>query len=58
MANYRVSPNAEAYLERIWLYGLERWGLEAADAYYAAFFYRFEQLAEQPFLYPTSEIRE
>ena len=30
MANYRVSPNAEADLERIWLYGLERWGLEAS----------------------------
>ena len=58
MANYRVSPNAESDLERIWLYGLERWDLEAADAYYAAFFDRFEQLAEQPFLYPTSEIRE
>ena len=37
--------------------GLENWGLEAADKYYAAFFEHFEQLAEQPYLYPAADIR-
>lgn len=55
MANYRVSPNARADLERIWFYGLERWGPKAADHYLAAFFVRFEELAEQPLLYPASD---
>ena len=45
MANYKLAPNAEADLERIWFYGLEHWGLEAADTYPAAFFDHFEQLA-------------
>lgn len=58
MANYRIAPNAKADLTRIWLYGLEQWGMDAVDAYYAAFFDHFEQLAAQPFLYPASEIRE
>jgi len=58
MASYRISPNAKADLERIWFYGLEQWGLEAADTYHAAFFDHFEQLAEQPFLYPPCDIRE
>ena len=59
MAAYRVSPEAEADLYRIWLYGLERWGIERADRYYAAFFERFEKIAEQPFFYQTADdIRE
>ena len=57
MGNYRLREEAEADLERIWFYGLEHWGLEAADTYYAAFFDHFEQLAEQPLLYPASDIR-
>jgi len=58
MAKYRVAPNAEADLTRLWFYGLEHWGMGAADAYYTAFFDHFEQLAEQPLLYPASDIRE
>ncbi|WP_370551979.1 type II toxin-antitoxin system RelE/ParE family toxin [Haliea sp. E1-2-M8] len=38
MVSYRLAPEAKADLERIWFYGLENWGLEAADKYYAAFF--------------------
>ena len=38
MANYRISPNAKDDLERIWRYGVDRWGMEAADAYHATFF--------------------
>jgi len=58
MANYRVSPEAKADLRRIWFYGIENWGVEAADRYYNAFFNHFEQLVEQPLLYPASSIRE
>ena len=57
-AGYRLSPNAQADLERIWFYGLEQWGVEAADKYYHAFLSHFEYLAEQPLLYPVSSIRD
>ena len=58
MASYKLSPNAAAYLERIWFYGLEHWGVDAADAYYYAFFIHFERLAKDPYLYAPSDIRE
>ncbi len=57
MANYRVSPNAKDDLERIWRYGVERWGMEAADAYHVAFFDHFEELTEHPRLYAEIDIR-
>lgn len=57
MANYRISPHARADLERIWLYGLEHWGEEAADEYLAAFFTHFEELAQQPLLYTLIDFR-
>lgn len=31
MTNYRLFPNGEADLERIWMYELERWGVEAME---------------------------
>ena len=45
MANYRISPNAKDDLERIWRYGVDRWGMEAADAYHATFFFPWPRLA-------------
>ncbi len=53
MSSYRLSPNAEADLYRIWLYGLEQWGMAAADAYHQALFERFEAIAANPRLYPA-----
>ncbi|MCP4283667.1 MAG: type II toxin-antitoxin system RelE/ParE family toxin [Gammaproteobacteria bacterium] len=53
MGNYRLSENAEADLYRIWLYGLERWGLEQASTYYAAFMQHFVELADNPLLHPA-----
>ncbi len=53
LGNYRLKEEAEADLERIWFYGLEHWGLAAANEYYAGFFEHFEQLAAQPLLYPA-----
>lgn len=59
MASYRLSPNAQDDLERIWFYGLEHWGVAEADRYIEALFDRFSELAEQPRLYPAvDEIRE
>ena len=46
MANYRLREEAKVDLERIWFYGLEHWGLEAADTYHAAF---FDQVADDRF---------
>jgi toxin ParE1/3/4 len=51
MSGYRLSPNAEADLYRIWLYGLEQWGMAAADAYHQALFERFEAIAANPKLF-------
>ena len=59
MGNYKLTKEAEADLDRIWLYGLEHWGVAEADKYYNALFQRFEELAETPLLYPTvDDIRE
>ena len=52
MGNYKLSQEAQADLIRIHQHGVRMHGEAAADAYYTAFFDRFEQLAEQPFLYP------
>jgi toxin ParE1/3/4 len=53
MGNYRLTEDAKADLIRIYRHGLRDHGEARADAYYNAFFDRFEQLAEQPFLYPA-----
>lgn len=58
MASYRLSPSAAVDLERLWFYGLERWGVEAADRYYDALIAHFEDLSEQPKLYPLTDIRQ
>ena len=51
--DYKVSGQAEADLDAIWSYGLEKWGLVQADKYLAAFYDHFKQLAQQPLLYPV-----
>ena len=46
---------------RIWLYGLDKWGVDAADSYFLAFFERFEDedIAANPLQYPAvDDIRE
>ncbi len=59
MGSYKLSANAKADLLRIYEHGLERWGEAQADRYYNDLFDRFEQIAEQPDLYPrVDHIRE
>ena len=53
MASYRLSPNAVADLERIWFYGLEKWGVAQADRYIEALYQRFSELVENPRQYPA-----
>jgi len=53
MGNYRLTADAKADLRRVYRYGFETHGEAAADEYYAALFDRFDQLAEQPLLYPA-----
>ena len=59
MATYRLSENAKEDLRRIYRRGLREYGEAQADEYYNALFDRFEEIAEQPFLYPAvDDIRE
>ena len=59
MAKYRISEDAKADLGRIYRRGIRDYGEALADQYYDAFFDRFEELAEQPYLYQAvDEIRE
>ena len=53
MAGYRLSPNAEEDLERIWFYGLETWGLDAANAYVEGLYRQFELISDQPLSYQS-----
>ena len=59
MAFYKLTPETEEDLNVIWLRGLRDYGEAQADEYYYDFIQRFEQLAEQPYLYPAvDEIRQ
>ena len=59
MASYRISEDAKADLRRIYRHGVREYGDALADQYYDDFFDRFEELAEQPYLYQAvDEIRE
>lgn len=58
MPSYKLSPSVKDDLYRLWLYGVEKWGEEAADRYYHAFFTQFEAIAAHPLQYPdVSHIR-
>jgi len=59
MAIYRISEDAKADLRQIYRRGIREYGEALVDQYYDAFFDRFEELAEQPYLYQAvDEIRE
>ncbi len=58
MGIYKLSENAKSDLKRIYMQGLRMYGETQADKYFNDFFERFNQLAEQPLLYPAvDEIR-
>lgn len=47
-----IRENAKDDLRRIWRYGVETWGLEAADTYLETFDDHFQKLTEQPLRHP------
>lgn len=53
MADYRLSVRADEDYESIYIYGLLNFGLVQADIYASGMQSRFEQLANQPLLYPA-----
>jgi len=55
MGTYRLTEDAKDDLIRIYQRGLHEHGEVQADAYFNAFFERFELLADQPLAYPAVE---
>ncbi|MCK9506193.1 MAG: type II toxin-antitoxin system RelE/ParE family toxin [Porticoccaceae bacterium] len=53
MAGYRLSKRADEDFESIYVYGALTFGLEQTEAYTSGMQARFEQLADQPLLYPA-----
>ena len=53
MATYKLSPDAEDDLYRIWVYGAHKFGVAQADRYYKAFFLQFDLISQDPLIYPA-----
>ena len=53
MVTYRLAPAAESDLYRLWLYGVQQWGIEAADNYQRDLHERFTAIAANPMQYPA-----
>jgi toxin ParE1/3/4 len=53
MASYELNTVAAEDVRRLYRHGIERFGLAQADSYFDGLFERFDQLAEQPYLYPA-----
>jgi toxin ParE1/3/4 len=49
MANYKLSVLAKEDLIRIHEYGTRNFGAARAEKYFAAFFDRFEEIAQRPY---------
>jgi toxin ParE1/3/4 len=55
---YRLSPLAEADLEKIWLYTFRQWSLEQADEYYRGIVAAIEGLASGRKIGQRTNVRE
>jgi toxin ParE1/3/4 len=53
MAKYKISKEAEADLIRIHHYGMKKFGVAQADAYFHTFFEYFELIAQHPFSFES-----
>lgn len=53
MNSYRLSIEAEEDIKRIFLYGVERFGIQQATKYYDMLFECFHKIASNPFLFPV-----
>ena len=45
---YKILPKARADLEKIWLYGVNQWGLAQAERYLAELEQSFQFIAQNP----------
>ena len=54
-AEFRLAPAARSDLEGIWLYGLDKWGIEQADRYIDQLEEKLAWLAENPKLVPACD---
>jgi toxin ParE1/3/4 len=52
---YHLSEAADADLERLYEWGIDRFGMNAADQYYDGLIARFEKIAESPMLWQEVE---
>lgn len=58
MGNYKITEAAKEDLRRIYHRGIREYGEIHADKYYDALFDRFDEIAENPYLYqPVDYIR-
>ena len=55
MAEYRLTPAAERDLEAIWIYSLQRWGVEQANRYIDILTATFAYLAQSPKTAPACD---
>ena len=53
MTSYKLSVQAKDDLQRIYLYGLERYGEKKAEQYFHAFFEQLDVIAESPYRSPS-----
>lgn len=53
MAKYRLSNEAKEDLIRIYLYGVEKFGMAQADKYFDSFFKYFDIIAQRPFSFES-----
>ena len=50
---YRLTRAADADLERLYEWGIDQFGLSAADTYYDALITRFEEISKSPLLWQS-----
>ncbi len=55
MVNYKIRKTAKLDLRRIYRHGKKEFGLVQADKYYKSFFKRFEEIAQNPYLYQSAD---
>ncbi|RKN79846.1 type II toxin-antitoxin system RelE/ParE family toxin [Ulvibacterium marinum] len=53
MASYRLSNQAKKDLIRIHHYGIHKFGMAQADAYFETFFEYFDLIAQRPFSFES-----
>lgn len=53
MANYKISNTAKEDLIRIHHYGVKKFGIAQADAYFDTFFKYFDLISQNPYSYES-----